>query len=419
MKTFLPIRLATFKDSVYASLNALDNARLGKQRVETYQLYRILRGIDGQSKWRFHPASIQWRGYHEALGLYLVASLEVWGSRLSKAGIPMSNERMSENVKRFRIGIDPKTNEAYDWDTVSLPWWWSCDAIFNSDAASLYRKDKKHYADYKQYDEQYAEYVWPHQAYEQMAEGEEKQRVAALYPIIDEQERRWSQAVRNMMRMTATELRALLQLHNIDSTGNLATLQDKAIGYLTDAVAANIVLEPVTPSDDQHLESPLYYGKVHKTRMLATTTTVTMTSAVTVESNKENEAVYSNLPTASDLSDGLKTPAKPLKKKPFKPRYSGHVDRSALSTPSRALSTTTSVSAFSSVSSVAGSVKTLRRTSSSLSNELITPVKRARRALITSAVSSVETNITSSSLRARSTNRNAAQRIATRRQMLQ
>jgi len=339
----------------------------------------------------------------------------------------MSNEKMSENVKKFRIGMDPRTGEPYNWDTVKLPWWWSSQAIFDSDAAVLYRKDKKHYSEFKQYDEQYAEYVWPHQIYEQMIEGEEKQRIGALYPAIDEKERRWSQAVRNMMKMTATDLRTLLQQHNIDSTGNLATLQDRAVGHLTDHVASTIVLEPITSSDDQHLESPLYYGKVHKTRMLATTVSTTSAvttteSTATMESNKENAAADNSHPNESQFVDELVTPVKSLKqpkKKPFKPRYSGHVERSASSTtttPCRSLSTTTR-SASISTSSVAGSVKMSRRNSDSLPDDLITPVKRTRRAILTS---SAETTITSSSARARSTNRHAAQRIAlTRRQVLQ
>jgi len=271
-----------------------------------------------------------------------------------------------------------------------------------------------------------------------MVDGEEKQRIGALYPVIDEKERRWSHGVRQMMRMTATQLRTLLQQQNIDSTGNLQTLQDRAVGHLTDYIASTVVLEPVTPAEDQHQESPLYYGKVHKTRMLATTvtttsTTVTVTASTSIlESNKENTIADSNLPTVTDITDEGKTPHKQQKKKPFKPRYSGHVERSAstITTPSRSLSTTTTSAsrylrttaskASSSTSSVGGSVKMSRRSSSSLPDELITPLKRTRRALLTSSAVSTASTAIGSSARARSTNRHAAERmVMTRRHVLQ
>ena len=54
MQTFLPYK--TFKQSA----QVLDNKRLGKQRVEAYQ---ILRALCGESKgWVHQPATVMWRG---------------------------------------------------------------------------------------------------------------------------------------------------------------------------------------------------------------------------------------------------------------------------------------------------------------------------------------------------------------------
>jgi len=53
MQTFLPY--ADFKRSA----QVLDYRRLGKQRVETWQL---IRAINGETRgWRNHPAAVMWR----------------------------------------------------------------------------------------------------------------------------------------------------------------------------------------------------------------------------------------------------------------------------------------------------------------------------------------------------------------------
>ena len=73
MQTFLP-----YKD-FNKSAKALDNKRLGKQRVEVKQ---ILNALDGQSKgWTNHPATKMWAGYREALANYGIAICNEWRSR--------------------------------------------------------------------------------------------------------------------------------------------------------------------------------------------------------------------------------------------------------------------------------------------------------------------------------------------------
>jgi hypothetical protein len=54
MQTFLP-------DRDFAVCAAtLDNRRLGKQRLEAYQILRTLRGLS--PGWSHHPAVAMWRG---------------------------------------------------------------------------------------------------------------------------------------------------------------------------------------------------------------------------------------------------------------------------------------------------------------------------------------------------------------------
>lgn len=62
MQTFLPY--PDFRESA----KALDYKRLGKQRVEAWQILKALRG---ETKgWTNHPAVLMWRGHEDALEQY-------------------------------------------------------------------------------------------------------------------------------------------------------------------------------------------------------------------------------------------------------------------------------------------------------------------------------------------------------------
>lgn len=75
MQTFLPY------PDFEASAAALDSRRLGKQRVEAHQILRILRGEYAGRGWRHHPAVAMWRGYEDALGVYMNAMITEWMRR--------------------------------------------------------------------------------------------------------------------------------------------------------------------------------------------------------------------------------------------------------------------------------------------------------------------------------------------------
>src|ERR1700712_4663814 len=73
MQTFLPY--STF----LASAAVLDDRRLGKQRVEGFQILRAL--VFPNYAWKQHPAVRMWRGFVPALVAYGVACCDVWTSR--------------------------------------------------------------------------------------------------------------------------------------------------------------------------------------------------------------------------------------------------------------------------------------------------------------------------------------------------
>ena len=70
MQTFLPY------PDFRLSAASLDMKRLGKQRVEAYQILRTLRGEAGG--WSNHPATRMWRGHELALATYGAAVCAEW-----------------------------------------------------------------------------------------------------------------------------------------------------------------------------------------------------------------------------------------------------------------------------------------------------------------------------------------------------
>lgn len=115
---------------------SLDYRRLGKQRVEAYQLWRALTGVT--KGWRNHPAAKAWEGHTCALALYTNIMIQEWIERGYK-----------NNMKLLPHCGQP-----------SFPWWWGWEPIHASHRASLVRKNPSHYTwetgEYANWG-----YVWP------------------------------------------------------------------------------------------------------------------------------------------------------------------------------------------------------------------------------------------------------------------
>jgi hypothetical protein len=121
MQTFLPYQ------SFAKSAQALDNKRLGKQRVEVKQ---ILNALDGKSKgWTNHPATKMWRGYETALTLYGIKICEEWINRGFKDSL------LPEFAERF-------ANTATELEN---PEWLGDSRLHLSHQSNLIRKDPEHY----------------------------------------------------------------------------------------------------------------------------------------------------------------------------------------------------------------------------------------------------------------------------------
>lgn len=141
MQTFLPY--PDFRESA----RTLDRLRLGKQRVEAWQVLRVLLG---HSKgWLNHPAVIMWRGYEVALARYGIVFCEEWISRGYKDSLQ----------PKFQMIIDSRTELSSD-----NPLWLGSDSFHASHRSNLLRKDPQHYGSFGWTEPNDLPYVWPEAA---------------------------------------------------------------------------------------------------------------------------------------------------------------------------------------------------------------------------------------------------------------
>ena len=132
MQTFLPY--ADFP----ASASALDDRRLGKQRVETLQVLRALtRETYG---WKHHPAVLMWAGYEPALAAYGVAICAEWVAR-GRADTCAATMRDDLAV----AGLPPPRSQAALGQAL-MPPWLGDERLHRSHQASLVRKDPAFYS---------------------------------------------------------------------------------------------------------------------------------------------------------------------------------------------------------------------------------------------------------------------------------
>ena len=129
MQTFLPY--PDFKKS----LQALDYRRLGKQRVEAYQ---IIRAIKYGSGWQHHPAVTMWRGHINALKLYYNLSLDEWVGRGYR-----------NNMRKMTIR-----------GKIAYPQWFGRKNFHAAHRSNLLRKDLHFYGQYNWSEPPDLPYLW-------------------------------------------------------------------------------------------------------------------------------------------------------------------------------------------------------------------------------------------------------------------
>jgi hypothetical protein len=110
------------------SAKALDNKRLGKQRVEALQILRVNLGLT--KGWRNHPAAVMWRGHDGYLYMYTNAMCMEWRRRGYKDTVQLRLQELYEQ---------------YDLTGWTKPWWWGLAEVHRSHRSNLKRKDPNYY----------------------------------------------------------------------------------------------------------------------------------------------------------------------------------------------------------------------------------------------------------------------------------
>jgi len=125
------------------SLQTLDNKRLGKQRVETYQIISAITRrpkLDGTpyKGWLNHPCTVMWKDYVEALKVYMNISIEEWIGRGFKNTMEfesistsvvyppfIGNERFHSSHRANLLKKEPEFYSKYGWTENHLdPYVW-------------------------------------------------------------------------------------------------------------------------------------------------------------------------------------------------------------------------------------------------------------------------------------------------------
>ncbi len=141
MQTFLPY--ADFRETA----SVLDYRRLGKQRVEAFQIFRAM---NGETKgWRNHPAVLMWNGYETALALYAIAICDEWIARGYKDSMRPRFQQMLED-----LGPALQTQTTF-------PSWLGLEEFHKSHQSNLIRKFPEHYKPLWPDVPENLEYVWP------------------------------------------------------------------------------------------------------------------------------------------------------------------------------------------------------------------------------------------------------------------
>ena len=133
MQTFLPY------PAMRDSLDALDNKRLNKQILETYQILNVLSGQSKSNAWRNHPAVLMWEGAESELWRYGMTAIKLADMR----GIKTENNLANMDALAKKVGASWGDEE---------PAWRKNPTILKrvntTHKANLYRKDSEYYAEY-------------------------------------------------------------------------------------------------------------------------------------------------------------------------------------------------------------------------------------------------------------------------------
>lgn len=133
MQTFLPY------PAIRDSLDALDNKRLNKQVLETYQILKVLSGQSPSNAWRNHPAVLMWEGAEDELWRYGMTAIAMADMRGIKTENHLANFKALSKIA------------ALSWSDNEPAWRknpTTVKRVTTTHKANLYRKDPIYYAEF-------------------------------------------------------------------------------------------------------------------------------------------------------------------------------------------------------------------------------------------------------------------------------
>lgn len=148
MQTFLPL------PDFAASAAALDDRRLGKQRVEALQVLRALTRVT--YGWKRHPAVRMWVGFAEGVAAYGLAVCDEWVAR-GRADTCAA----TIGADLAAAGLPPPRTQAELAAAHRLPDWLGDERLHRSHRAALVRKDPEHYGPLFPDADPELPYFWP------------------------------------------------------------------------------------------------------------------------------------------------------------------------------------------------------------------------------------------------------------------
>ncbi|WP_375390234.1 MSMEG_6728 family protein [uncultured Amnibacterium sp.] len=145
MQTFLPY------PSFDESARVLDQARLGKQRVETLQVLRAL--VVPTYGWQRHPVTAMWRRHVPALTAYGLATVRAWTDR-------GYTDTVGDQLLEFAPQVAGVPQERLADDGL-LPSWIGDPAVHESHRSRLIAKAPEYYRPLFPGTLEDLDYVWP------------------------------------------------------------------------------------------------------------------------------------------------------------------------------------------------------------------------------------------------------------------
>lgn len=149
MQTFLPY------GSVFeAGARVLDVKRLGKQRVEAFQILKANENwyLGIGSGWQDHPATKMWRCHDAALVMYTLEMCEAWVERGYKDSIRKELSLMLPTTFQFVLDCP---------EAVAMPPWVDDERVMLSHRSNLLRKFPDQYRRFWPDVPDDLDYYWP------------------------------------------------------------------------------------------------------------------------------------------------------------------------------------------------------------------------------------------------------------------